>query len=215
MRSFAAACAVLLACALPAAQAETRSWNFRVLLDGKDIGRHRFTQRAQGEQREIRSEASFDVRVLFLSAYRYRHEAIERWDGPCLRSLDSRTQTNDEHQSVNAIVRNGRLVVERSGGREAHEGCVMSFAYWDPQVLKARALLNSQSGELLPVRINLQGEESVELLGQKVAAQRHRIDGAGLRIDLWYAAGQWIALEAQAPGGRLMRYELMRNPEQP
>ena len=30
-----------------------------------------------------------------------------------------------------------------------------------------------------------------------------------VQIDLWYADGQWIALEALALGGRRLRYELI------
>jgi hypothetical protein len=30
-----------------------------------------------------------------------------------------------------------------------------------------------------------------------------------MQIDLWYANGQWLALEALVPGGRRLRYELI------
>jgi len=84
----------------------------------------------------------------------------------------------------------------------------MSFAYWDPRILTARRLLNSQTGELLPVQVATLGEETLDVRGQRVAAQRHRISGPQLQIDLWYSAGGWVALEALAQGGRRLRYEL-------
>jgi hypothetical protein len=201
--------AVLLLAQLPAAHAAARTWNFRVLLDDREIGRHTFTVRDLGEERELRSEASFDVRVLFLSAYRYEHEAIERWNGACLQSLVSRTETNGEREEVRAAARAGRFVVERADRRDEHEGCVMSFAYWDPKILEASHLLNSQTGELLPVTVAAQGEESVAVRGRRVRAERHRITGPELSIDLWFAGEQWVALEAPAKGGRRLRYELM------
>jgi len=191
------------------AGAETRVWEFRVLLDDREVGRHRFTLRATGEQRELRSEAQFDVRLLFLSAYRYRHEALERWDGNCLRSLAARTDDNGERQTVNAAVRGGRFVVERVNGRDEHEGCVMSFAYWNPQILKAKQLLNVQTGELLPVNVTPQGDEVLATRGEVRIARRHRISAPRLQIDLWYAGELWVALEAPAAGGRRLRYELM------
>lgn len=200
---------LVLACAASVAQAQERVWNFRVLLDGQEIGGHRFTLRSAGESSEIRSEASFDVRFLFISAYKYQHKALERWEGDCLRSLASQTQTNSESQTVNVQWRDGRLLVERSGAREEHEGCVMSFAYWNPQILAASRLLNSQTGERLPVSISKMGEEAIAVRGQRLMAQRHRISGPKLQIDLWYAGGDWVALEALAQGGRRMRYELL------
>jgi hypothetical protein len=207
MRALLAAAVLLIQ--LPAAHAEVRSWNFRVLLDDREIGQHTFTVRELGEERELRSAASFDVRVLFLSAYRYEHEAIERWKGNCLRSLVSRTETNGEREEVSATARAGRLIVERPDRRDEHPGCVMSFAYWDPRILAASRLLNSQTGELLPVTVAAQGEEIVTVRGRQVSAERHRITGPELSIDLWFAGEQWVALEASAKGGRRLRYELM------
>ena len=101
-----------------------------------------------------------------------------------------------------------RLVVERPDRRDEHRGCVMSFAYWNPGILQASALLNSQTGELVPVTITAQGDDRVEVRGRTLTAQRHRIVAPQLRIDLWYADGQWVALEAPAQGGRRLRYEL-------
>jgi len=194
---------------LPGAHAEMSTWNFRVLLDGREIGNHQFTVRRSGDEREVRSEAQYDVRVVFVSVYRYLHEAVERWNGNCMQSLASRTETNGERKAVNAVVRGNRLQVERPDGRDEHEGCVMSFAYWNPQILKAQRLLNSQTGEFVAVKITAQGEETIEVRGKPLTAQRHRISGPSLQIDLWYAGGQWIALEAPAQGGRRLRYELM------
>ncbi len=126
-----------------------------------------------------------------------------------MQSLASRTETNGERKAVNAAVRGDRLRVERPEGRDEHEGCVMSFAYWNPQILKAQRLLNSQTGEFLAVKITAQVEETIEVRGKPLTAQRHRISGPSLQIDLWYAGGQCIALEAPAQGGRRLRYELM------
>ena len=191
------------------ATADARSWNFRVLLDGRDIGRHVFELRTLGEEVELRSEARFSVDVLFFNAFRYAHDATERWRGGCLRSLVSKTDTNGALESVKAASRDNRLVVEGPAGREEHEGCVRSFAYWDPVLLRASRLLNSQSGELLPVTVTREGDETIEVRGRPVVAQRHRLVGPNLRIDLWYADGRWVALESPAAGGRRLRYQLI------
>jgi hypothetical protein len=84
----------------------------------------------------------------------------------------------------------------------------MSFAYWDPRILRATRLLNSQTGELLPVSVAERGTERVNVAGRNVAATRHRLSAPNLQIDLWYADGRWVALEAPTPGGRTLRYEL-------
>lgn len=188
--------------------AATGDWDFRVLLDGREIGRHRYTLEGEGQRRYLRSDATFDVRLLSISAFRYKHQALERWESGCLQSLDSRTRMNGKQVIVTASAREGRLMVERPSGRDEHEGCVMSFAYWDPRILEAERLLNSQTGELVPVQISAEGTDAVSVRGRKLAAERHRIQGPGLEIDLWYADGHWVALEALTDVGRRLRYEL-------
>jgi hypothetical protein len=198
---------IALLLAAPASGA-AGAWNFRVLLDGRDIGRHRYELTPRGDGVELRSEARFDVRLLFLSAYRYQHEAVERWEDGCLRSLQSQTVTNGERIALTARNSGGELTVERPAGRDVHRGCVQSFAYWDRRILDARALLNSQTGELIPVQVSRLGSETVTVHGQDLRAERHRIRGSGLQIDLWYAGEHWVALEALTEDGRRLRYEL-------
>jgi hypothetical protein len=201
--------AALLLSHFPAAHGASRDWNFRVLLDGREIGRHTFTLLAQGDGQEIRSEASFDVNLLFVNVFRYRHEAAERWQGNCLQELVSRTETNGKREELVASSSGGRLVVERMTGRDEHDGCVMSFAYWNPEILQAKRLLNSQTGELLPVTVATRGKESISVRGRQVQAEHHRISAPNLSIDLWFADGQWVALEAPAKGGKRLRYQLI------
>jgi hypothetical protein len=177
-----------------------------VLLDGREIGNHSFALRGAGVQRELLSRAQFDVRLLGVPVYRYRHEALEQWSGGCLRELTSRTETNGAREQVRARTHGERLLVERNGASRQHAGCVRSFAYWDPQILSARQLLNSQTGELVPVSITPLGVETLTVLGQPRSVQRHRIDAPRLQIDLWYAGSQWVALEASDEGGRRLRY---------
>jgi hypothetical protein len=200
----------LLIVILPAvAPASTlRTWEFRVLLDGREIGAHRFALSEVDGVQELSSEARFDVRFLFINAWRYRHMARERWQGDCLQAIESRTDTNGELEQVNGSRRGERLVVERTGARDEHAGCVMTFAYWNPRILAAERLLNSQTGELLPVTFRLQGQETISVRGRPRVAERHHLSAPGLRIDLWYADGEWLALESDAPGGRRLRYEL-------
>ncbi|MBC7802452.1 MAG: hypothetical protein H7Y16_01135 [Candidatus Parcubacteria bacterium] len=190
--------AILLAALLApftAALAETRAWHFRVFLDEREIGYHRFTLSGEGEARELRSEARFQVRVLGFTAYRYVHEASERWQAGCLRSLASSTDDNGEPVAVDWRAEPGV--------------CAMSFAYWNPKILQGGPLLNAQTGKLEPVTVTPRGEETIELRGRPALAQRYRLSGQRLAIDLWFANREWVALESEAQGGRRLRYRLI------
>jgi hypothetical protein len=191
-----------------AAPPAAREWHFRVWLDDQEVGWHRYVVRERDGATEVESRAQFDVRFLFLNAYRYRHEARERWRGACLDELDSRTVTNGRVQQVEALASDVALQVSRPSGEARLPRCVMSFAYWDPRILDADRLLNSQTGEWLPVRVEARGAERVTVAGRDIPVTRHRLSAPDLQIDLWYADGHWVALEAPMPGGRTLRYEL-------
>lgn len=186
---------LLLVVAGAPAFAETRAWNFRVYLDEREIGYHRFTLHGEGEARELQSEARFQVRLLGFTAYRYRHDATERWRGDCLQALDSSTDDDGERQKVD--------------WREAPGACAMSFAYWHPKILQGGRLLNAQTGRFEAITVTPGGEETIEVRGSPTPSQRYRLVGANLAIDIWYAGKQWVALESAARGGRRLRYRLM------
>ena len=78
----------------------TNEINFRVLLDDKEIGFHKFEITVDGGATLIKINAEFDVKFLFVTAYSYLHENSETWEGGCLRRIDSRTNSNGKHFAV-------------------------------------------------------------------------------------------------------------------
>ena len=213
MTGFAISTAVLIAGMLtgPAFASQTSSENsllFRVLLDGKPIGEHRFELRSAGDTREVISEAEFRVRFLFIDAYRYRHTATERWQGDCLVSLDARTNDNGDIETVNASRSGDGLAVNATGNESWHGGCVRSFAYWNAAILDATRLLNAQTGQYQPVSAGLLGEDRIAVNGSMETALRYRLTGENIDIDLWYTRdSEWVALEFEIEPGRRLRYE--------
>jgi len=187
-----------------------RQWTFQVFLDDKPIGTHVFTLRDQAAGRELRSEASFTVRFLGLTVYRYEHVATERWQGECLVSLEARTNDDGVRNTVQARAEGSNLLVLASGSREQLEGCVTTFAYWNPAILTAERLLNAQTGRLEKVRIEAQGRDwFTNARGLASQANRYRILGPEQPITLWYDEAQrWVGLESQVGGGRRLTYRL-------
>jgi hypothetical protein len=191
------------------AQDGGRVFDFDVLLDGKPVGTHRFevTRHADGEE-SVRSLARFDVRFLGLTVYRYRHEARERWRGACLVELQASTDDNGTRLFVQGGADGGdfRLSAPRDGSTRS--GCIAAYAYWDrARLLRKSELLNPQTGRFDAVRFEAIGVEQVEAGGAKRQAQRHRLTGDALRIDLWYDEhGEWLQLSSPARGGRELVY---------
>ncbi|MEO7008907.1 MAG: DUF6134 family protein [Caldimonas sp.] len=206
LRIFAAAIGVLTAVSVTAAEL-----TFTALLDGKPIGEHRFRVTGAPDQREVLSEARFDVKWLGVTLYRYRHQATERWRGDCLASLVATTDDDGKESQVRAeTVGDSLLVASGSDTTPASRlpGCVVSFAYWNPAIQTQSRLLNAQSGKLETVRVSRAGSGSVEVRGRPVAATRWRIEGPPEPIDVWYSAQGWVGLDSAIGGGRTLSYRL-------
>jgi hypothetical protein len=198
---------VVLAAA-SAASAPEKEFRFQVLLDDSPIGTQVFRVREDGDRSTVTIEAAMDVKILFLTAYTYRHHNEESWNGDCLSSIEATTDDNGEKFRVKGSVAGDGFVVERTGGRETLPSCVVSYAYWAPERLRAGRLLNSQTGKYEQLELRELGEETVTSRGRVVRARHVVLDGAGRRLELWYEIGSndWIALESPTDSGRLLKY---------
>lgn len=191
-------CALTVCAATP--EAETGEWTFEATLDGKPIGNHRFVVDGTAQAREVRSDAAFLVRMLGIPVYRYKHHAEERWQGDCLRGLKS--QTDDDGKAAR---------VDQSF---PDTECLMAFAYWNPRLVTQQRLVDPQTGRVETVKFERLPDAQIPLRGQEVAAHGWRLQTAKQRITLWYAAdtGRWIALDADAAGGRKLSYRQVLDP---
>ena len=203
------AVAVLAIAPLANAAENAQSWDFSVLLDGNEIGYHRFELTDLGGERRITSKAKFDVRFLFVNAFRYRHDNTEVWSDGCLRTIESRTEANQKRLAVKGSRDGGAFVVDNGSEQNSLDECVMTFAYWDPDFLQQPRLLNSQSGEYLDVEVEALGNESIKVRGETVPATAYRLTAKKMELTVWYSTDdEWLALESVAKGGRIIRYEL-------
>ncbi|MBK1644010.1 hypothetical protein CKO25_04935 [Thiocapsa imhoffii] len=199
---------IVLTAPAHSAVTEPMSLQFAVYLDRNAIGEHRFEINTSDTGARVSSHASFDINFWIFNAYRYRHESQEIWQDGCLRAIEAVTDDNGQDYRV-VGERNGdalRLLVN-DAPREL-TGCIMTFAYWDPNFLKQDQLLNPQTGEFIPVQVTSHGMETVRFGDAEVPAARYTLQTDELNLDLWYSEMDgWLALESDVGRGRILRYE--------
>ena len=213
-RATLAAAAIAFTAIAPAAMLETperqtREWNFRVLLDDSEIGYHRFELVQEEDRQRVTTEAEFRVSFLFITAYRYEHVNEETWQGNCLSQIDARTDDNGREFEVRGLQQDNAFALLTGEASTELDACVKTFAYWNPSILQEDRLLNSQTGELLPVTVEEISRETLAVKGKEIPAVRYRLQARNLELDIWYSDDQqWLALESTVKGGRKLRYEL-------
>ena len=202
-----AVCAAVPDLALAASQ---QVYDFKVQLDGKDIGSQRFDVSSEGDRTEIAIKASFDVKFFFLTAYSYRHTNREVWKGDCLKEIRATTNDNGDEFFVRGTYTDGRLQLETHAGSRTVEGCVKTFAYWNRDWVQSPRLLNSQTGAVDEVQIREIGEETIEVRGVPTSTEHIRIKSDKLTIDLWYDRQQsWVGLQSTTEDGGVLTYQLL------
>lgn len=184
-------------------------WNFKVYLDDTQIGHHHFQLAERDDSWLLKSEADFRVKFLFFTAYRYQHVNTEVWSDSCLQRIESNTNANGTEFAVNGFQTGSGFTVETKQFRDDLGDCVKTFAYWDPAILDESYLLNSQTGELLPVEVEGATEETLSIKGEQIPAMRYHLVAKDMELDIWYSTDlRWLALESTVKGGRKLRYEL-------
>lgn len=190
--------------------AQAREWSFDVWLDQQRIGTHTFKL----DQQQLKSRASFNVKVLFINAYRYQHQADESWNGDCLAQLTAHTEENKEVTDVQGQLEDGQWRITKNGKQQRLPACVMTFAYWNPAILQQSRLLNPQNAEYLDVTVSDQGMKTLAVKGQPMEAHQYNLIGkfegkTKLNITLWYdRQNQWVGLESLTPEGYKISYKL-------
>ena len=65
----------------------TEFFNFKVLLNDREVGWHTFVVENKGDQVTVKSDASMDFTVLLVKKVKYRHQAKEIWQKETYQSL--------------------------------------------------------------------------------------------------------------------------------
>lgn len=191
----------------PSSGTEPKRWDFRVFLDDKEIGYHtvKLTQDASGKRIEV--AANFDVKFLFITAFSYEHTANELWRNDCLSRIETKTVSNGEEEFVRSNRIDNGIQLKTHQGEQTVTGCLRSFAYWNPELLKTDALLNTQTGEIEETQLNNVGIENIKLEGVEMPANRYALLAGGKQVDLWYTPeGDWLQLQSRVKGNRLLSY---------
>lgn len=202
---------VLCACLLIATPLlQAKEWAFDVYLDKSKIGSHTFTL----NDKTLTSRAKFNVKVLFIEAYKYDHTAIEQWAGDCLSTLEANTTENKVVTKVNGKLEGDAFNVKNGSLEQALPACIMTFAYWNPKILAQSKLLNPQNAEYLDTTITKLGVAQIEVKGKPAETTHYKITGAlkgvkKLNIELWYnQENDWVALKSVTPEGYNIIYKL-------
>jgi hypothetical protein len=186
-----------------------REWKFDAILNDKVIGQHVF----EVDDKKSVSSADFHIEFMFMDIY-YKHVSEELWTQGCLTKIDSETDDDGEKKQVNGFLDNNKFLIKTIKINQSLPSCIMTFAYWNPKILKEPKLLNSQNAEWLDIETTLVKQELLLVKEQNIMTNQYilKLTKEGrerLVIDLWYDEEMnWVGLKSPTPIGDIF-YKLI------
>lgn len=194
---------------LPAAQPlPMRDYRFRVLRDGSEIGTHNVSFSGSPDNLESQTTIRLAVRVAFITAFRFAHDAEERWEKGSLVFLRTKTDDNGTVYEVSGgPAAGGFRVVGPGGPLITPSGLLTSTALWHPAYVRQSLLINAQQGGEIGLSVRKVAEEPMSGAGGGGMSEKYRMITPQCSGYVWYDnAMRWLRAELNIKGERL-RYE--------
>jgi len=191
--------------ALAAENADAPVYDFAILMDGSEVGRHTISFERQNGELHVR--IAIDIEVTFgpITFYRYSHRNHEVWKDGKLVYLE--TQTNDDGTKYRVLAKAGPdgLEVDGAGGTFTAPAGILPTSYWQPATQEQTQLLDTQRGRLIEVETSRLGTEQITLPGGALEAKQYKMTG-DLKLQLWYGTGGELLKIAFEARGRDIAY---------
>ena len=188
-----------------------KEFNFKVLLNDKDIGHHRFSV----EDQTVNSDAAFDVKLWIIPAYKYRHKATETNFNGCLTSLQSETQDGADNFALKTIEATPNFKILVNQKEITHASCMQTFRYWDINFTQQKTAINPQDGKLFTLNFTHDGTEPINSLGKSIRANKYTLKALEgqdekFHIELWYhpETQAWLQLKSYVKDDNVLTYVL-------
>ncbi|PPR62564.1 MAG: hypothetical protein CFH10_00782 [Alphaproteobacteria bacterium MarineAlpha4_Bin2] len=172
-----------------------QSLNFTVYRDDSPIGYHKFDFQPRGDVLQVDINVDLEVKLMFITAFKFTHVASETWEAGRLLRMESETDDDGDPYKVIVQRRGEGLLVEVNGEKRLASGDILPSNLWNRAILSKDKILHPILGKVLPLTVTKLGERDVEVPGSgSIVAEGFKIDGGGqFQRELWYA-----------PGGRLV-----------
>jgi hypothetical protein len=186
----------LSAAVIPAAaQAEVElastHMNFAIMRDGGRIGTCDFRLHRNGRETTVEVVTHVQVKLAFITVYRFDQTETERWVDGRLVALNAVTDDNGTPHKVAATSRGDVLSVEADGKVSEVDPSLMPVSLWNPALVQKTKALDPQDGRIVPLSVVDHGKEQLELPGRLETAHHYSIKTT-FPQEVWYDKRQQL-----------------------
>src|SRR5437660_1229280 len=118
------------------ADSGTVTMNFAVTRDGQQIGSNTIQLRHNGAETTVQMVTHVQVKIAFVTVYRFEQTETERWVDGQLMALNAVTDDNGTMHRVKATRTNDKLAIEADGKTNEVSGNTIPASLWNPLLLE-------------------------------------------------------------------------------
>lgn len=181
---------------------------FDIMRNGKRLGAHVLTFERGDDGLVVRVAVELVVKAAFITLYRYRHSATERWAGDQVVELETLTDDDGDKFAVTGRRDRRGLVIEGSTApRYVAPANALPATHWNQRQLDG-PWINTQDGKLARPKVTRQGADEIPTAAAGSLRATHFVLSGDVEFDLWYDnQPSWAGLRFKGKDGSLIRYE--------
>lgn len=170
--------------------------------DGEAIGNLLISFRKDGDQLQVDSTYTVEIRLMSIVLYRYRKTMSETYADGKLTAYRTEIDDNGTKSDVTVQKKDDGLIVFHPDGHYVAPADLIVTTYWPAATVHQTRMIDSSDGVIVDVKTSEVGTEDITVDGRSVPARHFRMTG-DLERDLWYAAtdGEWLKMRMKASDG--------------
>lgn len=173
---------------------------FDVYRDGKPFGMHRVQFEQSGDQLKVETDIELKVKFGPITAFHYVHDANEVWSGGELVSVDAKTKSGGDWKDVSVRETAGGLKTAGPAFEGTHPSGLIPSTHWNIAQMRQDAMLSTETGAILPMKVEDLGMEMVQVGDERIRARHYRVT-SDLVASFWYDdEGRWVKCAFEARG---------------
>jgi hypothetical protein len=190
---------------------------YAVNRNGGQIGTYIIEFHRNGPETSVTMQTKIEVKVAFITAYRFEHSAVERYVSGKLASMKATTDDNGTAHKLEVAAKGNGLVVDADGKSMQVDGNMIPASLWNTSLLRQTAAIDTQKGTVVKINVTDGGMDSVTVLGRPLKAHRYAIKSTSsvdpkntFSQDVWYdEKGNLVQAQFSGSDGSIISYQLM------
>ncbi len=158
---------------------------FDIMREGAKIGTDTFDITRDGETTNVKVNTHIQVKIAFITAYRYDHTENGTWRGKQLVSFNSSTDDNGKAHEIQAAQSGNKVALTVDGTSSAAPSAIQPASLWGATVSKQSQVFDPANGKRMALKVQDLGRETVPINGVPLKLNHVKLSGQ-LARDLWF-----------------------------